>query len=245
MKLFASDFDGTLFNKEKLLGISDSSFDAIRKFQKEGNLFGICSGRAKDLKMFELSFKGKVQCDFYILMTGAVILDKNYHVLYEQYIDQQSAKALYERYAARGIMNIIAHDEMGKLHYFKPFSQRKFLEDTSYRISGFSLITLNKQRARGIAEEMNQQYGEYICAYQNGSIIDVVAAGCSKASGIQFVKELYQPDTTYGIGDSFNDIPLLKEVDGKFTFHNAPEEVKKYADIFVDTVSEAIKKTES
>ena len=243
MKLFASDFDGTLFNRDKLLGISGRSFEAITRFQEQGNMFGICTGRAKDVKMFEVAFKGKVKCDFYILMTGAVILDREYNVLYEKCIDKTVAKKLYALYSSKGMMNIVAHDGQGKAYYYQPYNHRKFMGDDDYQIFGFSLISLNKEKAGRIAAEMNEEYGEYVSACQNGPIVDVVAAGCSKASGMKFIKELYKPDKTYGIGDSFNDIPLLEEADVRFTFNSAPTELMKRADALVSSVSEALGKT--
>ena len=41
MKLLASDLDGTLFFKHLEKGYKESDIEAIKKFQKEGNLFVI------------------------------------------------------------------------------------------------------------------------------------------------------------------------------------------------------------
>lgn len=50
MKLLASDFDGTLLlhpnRNDNIILKNDKK--AIKKFQKEGNLFGICTGRSLD-----------------------------------------------------------------------------------------------------------------------------------------------------------------------------------------------------
>ena len=42
MKMLASDYDGTLYFE---FGYRKTDLEAIRQFQKEGNLFGLCSGR--------------------------------------------------------------------------------------------------------------------------------------------------------------------------------------------------------
>lgn len=50
MKLLASDFDGMLLlhpnRNDNIILKNDKK--AIKKFQKEGNLFGICTGRSLD-----------------------------------------------------------------------------------------------------------------------------------------------------------------------------------------------------
>lgn len=47
MKVFASDFDGTIhFVDEKIGGyFKQEDLRAIKKFQENGNLFGLCTGR--------------------------------------------------------------------------------------------------------------------------------------------------------------------------------------------------------
>lgn len=251
MKLFASDFDGTLYNREKLLGIEKEVFDAIREFQKEGNLFGICTGRAKDISFFKKAFQGKLNCDFYILQTGAIILDKDYQELFVKHIDKKVALNIFDRYKKSAIINVIAREHSYELQnskwmkFIRPFRNRKYLIDSHYKIDGFSIFTVSSNVAKKITDEINHDYGDWAAAYQNKMIVDVVAAGCSKATGIELVKELFKPDITFGIGDSYNDIPLLKGVDVGFTFKDAPIAVKDNAKYLVNTFKEAIKKTES
>ena len=42
MKILASDFDNTLFFRD---GVHKQDVEAIRTFQKQGHLFGLCTGR--------------------------------------------------------------------------------------------------------------------------------------------------------------------------------------------------------
>ncbi|WP_305151900.1 HAD hydrolase family protein [uncultured Dubosiella sp.] len=42
MKWLASDYDGTLYFED---GYKQEDLEAIRAFQKQGNMFGLCSGR--------------------------------------------------------------------------------------------------------------------------------------------------------------------------------------------------------
>ncbi len=43
-----------------------------------------------------------------------------------------------------------------------------------------------------------------------------------------------------GIGDSYNDIPMLETVDHSFTFPTSPESLTSIVDDVVDSVEEAL-----
>ena len=69
----------------------------------------------------------------------------------------------------------------------------------------------------------------------------MVAKGCSKGTGIEFVKAHYGIDKMCGIGDSFNDLPMLRQADTSFTFDYSAEKVQAEADYVVNTVADAVK----
>ena len=87
MKALASDFDGTLYFED---GIKENDQQAIVQFQKY-HLFGLCTGRP--LIGVQHYIKDCIQPDFYIVSSGACILDKECHVLYEQTISKDMMKA--------------------------------------------------------------------------------------------------------------------------------------------------------
>ena len=77
MKVLASDYDGTLLFNEKF---KEGDLKKIKEFQKAGNLFGLCSGRPfKGIYEF---CKPYIDFDFYILCTGALVLNKEREVIY-------------------------------------------------------------------------------------------------------------------------------------------------------------------
>ena len=43
-----------------------------------------------------------------------------------------------------------------------------------------------------------------------------------------------------GIGDSYNDLPMLKVVDTAFTFKTSPQEIQKKVHYCVNDIAEAI-----
>ena len=77
---------------------------------------------------------------------------------------------------------------------------------------------------------------------ENKEYIDIVKKGCSKGIAINKVKEAFNIDIIAGIGDSYNDIPMLENADISFTFHSSPDVIKDKATYIVDSICEAIEK---
>ena len=55
-----------------------------------------------------------------------------------------------------------------------------------------------------------------------------------------FVKEYLQIQVMAGIGDSFNDMPMLQAAHPSFTFSDSPKVIRGNADYVVDSVAEAL-----
>lgn len=78
--------------------------------------------------------------------------------------------------------------------------------------------------------------------FQNGTFIDIVAAGCSKATGIKAVAAalgIAEEDVAC-IGDNFNDLPMIEGIENSFSFDFAPAAVQERAGTIVSSVAEAI-----
>lgn len=93
MKAFISDFDGTIFFPEREEKISRNDVYAIKELKKE-NLFGICTGRP--LVGLDPLFNVGIECDFYILTNGALILDRNRNPLLKATFKKEDIISLIE-----------------------------------------------------------------------------------------------------------------------------------------------------
>ena len=90
MKIICSDFDGTLNHG----GITEDKLDAIKRWQKKGNLFCVVSGRQKEF-FFELKEKN-IPVDFFLACNGAVITDKNFNVVSDERCEADIGNELAE-----------------------------------------------------------------------------------------------------------------------------------------------------
>lgn len=239
MKLLASDLDGTLFFRNIEKGYKQEDIDAIQQFQKDGHLFGCCTGRA--LFGATPSFKDLLDCDFYIASSGAMICDKDLNVLYDCPIDFNIAKSIVEKYKEKVTIFI-----QSKRYYIlkKGYPEEMFKYVESFdelkdeKIYSICLIT-EDQKKLDVMEEEIKNYS-ILTGYRNMDAIDIVNRECSKGKAVQLVKTLLRAEKSYGIGDSYNDIPMLQDADCGITFNSSPQEVKNEAQVLVDSIAEAI-----
>ena len=243
MIVLASDFDNTLYFQNRVNGYKKQDIQSIKQWQRQGNLFGICSGRPIAGLIHQLP--KDLQPDFYIASTGGLILDQNYQILYGQTVPFDIANEIYETYKNEIELLpqtssldyvYITHPDKNDKHTVKISSMKDMRGKELY---SFSLIKSTNSRAKQITQEINEKY-DCVDAYQNRDSVDIVAKGCSKGKAIVLLKELLDIKRIAGIGDSYNDLPMLEKVDTAFTFHDSPQEIQSQVDYVVFNIQEAI-----
>ncbi len=238
MRALASDFDGTIFFEN---GFRDEDLRQIQEYKKQGNMFGICTGRPlEDLKRDMVK---ELDLDFYICSTGALILDKEFNEIYKNVIKREVVEELVNKYIKT--LGVYIQSDKGFLTVRNDVNNHiindviNSLDDEQGEIYSVGLNAFDEENAKKICLELKQAY-PHLEAYQNKGGIDIVPSGCSKGKGIQIIKDHFNIHHISGIGDSYNDIPLIKDSDCSFTFTSSPNEVIKHADYVVDSMSEAI-----
>ena len=93
MKLLASDLDGTLYFNHQTPKVKPQDIEAIKAFQKAGNLFGICSGRTLAGIHHALN-EQDIHLDFYILVSGAALADENGHFIYQHRLSKATIRKI-------------------------------------------------------------------------------------------------------------------------------------------------------
>ncbi|MDO4807572.1 MAG: HAD hydrolase family protein [Coriobacteriales bacterium] len=242
---FASDFDGTLCQSNWITReeyFDPAVLDAIKRYQEAGGLFGVCTGRP--LLGVTQSVKGILDLDFYIVTTGAQVLDRNCKPIFERVINIDVAQQIYERYVADDMFFLAATDD-GLINVGRTLVQGMpivaSLGEIEDRVLGVSLeCHENEQLARRTCEDLNRVFGDLVDGFQNLGSVDVVAKGCSKGSGVRVVREAFGVATVAGAGDSYNDLPLLRAADVSYTFHESPQEVRDAATCVVANLAEAL-----
>ena len=115
-----------------------------------------------------------------------------------------------------------------------------FVINQRWAIAGAQPVAGFVQALRQIAAELAERYAGACVGYQNLNSVDVVAPGCSKGTGIAFVREHFGAHSVAAMGDSFNDLPMLEAADVAYTFPYVVEDVRDAADYLVSGVAEAL-----
>lgn len=244
MKALASDFDRTLFfHNENDFYYRNDDIKAIKQFQAKGNLFGVCTGRAyRGIEDFNTH---NINYDFYILCSGAKILDGQGNLIYQRFIDKELAIKIYNQFESVDT-SIVYQDQMYIMN--RPGNLPKRLkvinsfDEIGAKFDSFSIHFKDSIEAAGHYQELIENFGDVIDVYQNERHIDFAAKGCSKGNGIRRLMEYYDlsADDMAVIGDSWNDIPMLESVENSFTFNRSPDDVKQVANYLVDGIDECI-----
>lgn len=71
-------------------------------------------------------------------------------------------------------------------------------------------------------------------------VLDVVADNSGKGAAIQWLKEYMKADVSYGFGDHFNDMPMLKAADVGVTVAEAPQELKDAVDVVLPQTANCV-----
>ncbi len=242
MKLLASDFDHTLWFDDHM---KVEDVQAIQNLQGKGHLFGICTGRG--LKgIIHPSQPYHLNYDFYILLSGGLILDKNQSVIFEKTIPISLVRHIYDFIGYQN-MSVVSQNQTYVLYkntHMKNSIYITSLDELQVKeVSSFSYHFEKIEQASEVSKQLKAVFGEKIEAFQNNQHIDLVAKGCSKGKAIELIEAYYKlkHDDVYGIGDSWNDVPMLQAVAHGYTLTYAPKDVRALSEGIVESLADCIK----
>lgn len=249
MKLLSSDYDDTLFIDEK---ISQENLDAIHKFQSQGHLFGINSGRHLN-SIFEECDKYDLKPDFFIGNNGTVVLNKEREILFISEFDPELVNEIitYFRTHLQDRVYFVSVNngyDFGREFYnpgceFLPEHEGKLDDLLGKSISTMFTHVLNYEDTMPLVYQLREHFKDRAYFYGNAPFVDMVNQEIDKAFGVQKISEILNIDhkNIYTIGDSYNDMAMLSAYHG-FVMSHAKDSVKKVANEEVESVSEAIER---
>lgn len=242
MKIIASDYDGTLNHG----GIDNEKRDAIKRWRRAGNLFGLVSGRGAE-SLLAIPQKENFEYDFLLASNGAVILIDG-KVVAESRCDGALAKPLLEYIMSIGC---------GWADVHTAFNCAVALSDEKRPDDEFTLETLpdiphfnqistilpDCDEAARVTAAIKEKFGEYLNPLQNGSCIDIVSADMNKAKGLYKFLELVgaKYDDLITVGDNINDTHMIAEF-RSYAMENAVQSIKDIADYETTGITELIEK---
>lgn len=252
-KLIAFDMDGTLLNSSKQ--ISSATLAAIKKAHDAGKIIALSTGRC----LAELSaYTGQIPgLRYLVCASGSLVYDlEEEKVLFsEPLIPEQVMpvmdiaaleKPMMHVLSLRSIVdqNDIDHMEDFHMEIFRPFFEKiadKYPNlKEKYFAKPFSMNKLNLYhrdaasctRTRARIQEAGI---DVTMVYEQGTSIEISAKGVTKASGLAHLCDFLGLSISQAIavGDSENDIDVLKKAGFSIAMGNAKPDIKAIADAVV------------
>ena len=226
-----TDIDGTLSGAK---GVNPKNAEIIKKARDMGHYVFVNSGRARSFICPELI--GNIEFDGIISGIGSRI-DIGKTTIYENLIDKdfiyECAKHFWDKpnsFSISGPEQTIVKDPppyFEKWHFPKLEALddlKTFLKD--YGVQKFEMF------GKGITEEDKNFFSDVLDVYDHGFYIECSPKGSSKALAIKTVIDHLgiKKENSIAMGDSINDIDMLKSVGTSVAVGNALDEVKEIAD---------------
>lgn len=252
MKLFASDYDGTLLYAKHIM---PEDLKAIQEWKDAGNQFVIVTGRSKVSIQKQIDEYG-LPVDFVVTNNGGMVFDKDGKILLSNYLDYiTSLDIIYIAKTMEGVCSYVVNDGINRHRIvIDDTNEHRYVglepdmcEEEVMNMAKYAQIVISMAEvdlAVSMADAINQYFGDTVVAYANNYVVDVVPKGISKATGLDFVCEWTGIDEkdTYTIGDSYNDIPLMEYGIHGAAIETAYDEVKDHALYVYSSIHEMIKK---
>lgn len=230
-KAIFMDIDGTLMGHS---GVSQRVIDTIQAARAQGHLFFVCTGRSLGNMPRELLCTDYL--DGYVMGCGM-------HCVFGDEI------VYHERISPELVMKL-ARFSIEQKHECWYEGENRVLATCSNRqniahynsIAEFSEILrsepITKMTILGpYCAEYEELFSEWFDIYGMGTYSDVIKRGVTKATGMQRILDYVgiSRENCIGVGDSMNDLPMIRYAGLGVAMGNAPESVRAQADVVTET----------
>ena len=234
MKIILSDFDGTIFfGKDKDYSKTAA---AVKRWQEEGNLFGMVTGRSLTHLLQDLE-PLSITPDYYVLSTGATIYNREKKLIDIIGVEGNDIKTICDTASSLDFMFTGASAIDGI--YLKQKGQPDIPYNKKF-IAGF--CRFNTENDADIFEKLIiKKLGNNILVMRQGVYFDMPHITCGKAKGIERLIDILgiNEKQVFCVGDGVNDLDMLERFQS-YSLHSACEEAKACADKVVTDISEVI-----
>ena len=242
--LLVSDLDGTLIGRGG--EIPQRNIDAIHRFTQEGGLFALATGRS-DMASRPYAELAGVNAPS-ILYNGAAIYDfESGRFLWSRYLPDTAAgvvRDVAERFPGVGVE--FYSDGVIYITRSNAVIERHIRYESLRVVScGMDALPGNWNKVLFAAEhETLLEVEKYVlagecgcceCVMSSDTYYEMLPAGVTKGSTVKVLADMLKIgyDRIMGIGDYYNDRKLLEEAALAAVPAQAPEDIRKLADVVV------------
>lgn len=243
-KLIVSDFDGTLAGADHV--VTPKIIQAVKRWMDSGKFFTIATGRS--YQMLDDECKRLELVTPVVVRGGAEVVDPtNDKVLHSEYMPEEDVTTILQMMRKSKLFKYAIEDKdklyldfdlvgiFPKIKYMKP---SEFIFKSIPKIHVKPINNDIKPAEDFIKEMVFKLPNVHAIATHNnkfGKGWDITSVKATKLHGIVKVMEYLKVkrDEIVGVGDSYNDFPLLEAAKLKVAMGNAHDELKEIADVIV------------
>lgn len=220
MKLLVTDYDETLFQSEK--GLKDN-IKKIKKIRQNDFLFVVATGRSfpsikNQMRLYNIPY------DYLITSDGSIIYDCDNKIIKMFKINNHAIKIMEDFY------NKLKYEEI-QFSYQEGYQN---ILNPEKDLLGINICVSNDyydEKLENNFLKLKKKFPEYnFLAYKhtNYSYLCIKPSGIDKAYAVKYLHTLLdiKKEDVFVIGDSSNDIEMIREFDGAVMASSYPEVLK-------------------
>lgn len=251
IKYIFCDLDGTLYHN----GISKEDAKAIELIENEGIKFNIATGRIfpQAVRMIKNSINMN---GYYICENGSYIYDNDGNLVFKGTIDDNIVKKVIAAYDSdeatmyfkyNGKVVLLEENEFFKIYTNEYIVDKEFSNKDTYDdlVGNIGIVSQNIDELYRIESFFIEEFNDVLDIYFSSEhTLNLVPKGVSKDEAIKSVCKILGADLDEiaTIGDSPNDISMLKTTKYSFAMENSRKEVIDSATYTAKSVSDVILK---
>ncbi len=237
MKLFATDYDGTLYVDDKKM---KSTVKKLKKLKKKDFIIVIATGRGYP-SIKNQTIIHNIPFDYITCSDGSVIYNNEGIIKKKYLVNKDIIKPFEEFYKPINFEEI---------QYSYPTGYSNILKEDDDDLIGLNVCVSNENYTTELVDsfiKMSKQYPDYNFLnymHPNFSYLCIKPKGISKSAAIEFIRKnnKIKKEDVYTIGDSSNDYEMIRDYNGACIENSVPElftvAKKKYKSIdnYIDDI---------
>lgn len=250
------DIDGTLVNSQKV--ITETTRDAIIEAQKRGKTVAIASGRSiSGIRKTAANISLEEFGGYVIAYNGTTVLNcKTGECVYNQTVPTEMIAPVYEAAKEAKVGILVYHDQQKELlsgngvdQYIEADAKacevtiretEHFVQEIDFPINKF-LLTGEPEYMREVEKTMQDKFGDRLNVFRSDPYyVELLPKFVDKGVAVEkLIKHLdIKKEKVICVGDSYNDLPMLRRAGLGVAMGNAQKEVKEAADFITDSNDE-------
>ncbi|MBR2988658.1 MAG: HAD family phosphatase [Clostridia bacterium] len=255
-KLIVSDFDGTLYGKNKQ--VNPKNIEAIKRFTEKGGKFTVSTGRMNYSLRNWVKTLGITDQEVPVMgYNGSYAVNKNGEIVVGDFLSHETVDFILSTAEKLGVYSHFYDD---KFVYIKEENDinrnyrtltdivlnevgnlREFLHKNPSLIIPKAMVVVDEKDLASVKAEVDKASGgRYRCFASDVNLIDFASPTSGKDAGLRKIAQYFGLDMSevIAIGDSQNDADMLRAAGLGVAVQNAWPEAKKNADFITERIAD-------